>query len=163
MLVLVVASIAAPLIARYDPNAQDLLHTYAHPSSAHWLGTDQIGRDVYARMIYAGRVDLLIAFLAVFPPFIPRRRFAAAALLCSRGGKKIAMHSTDIVVAFPFLVLALASSSCSGQGARSIVIAITAHRVKGVPYAHRARGDPSSRSAWSTCSRRAAASRTRVS
>jgi peptide/nickel transport system permease protein len=69
MIALVSASLAAPLIARYDPTAQDLLHTYAHPSSAHWLGTDELGRDVYARLIYAGRVDLLVAFFAVLCPF----------------------------------------------------------------------------------------------
>ena len=63
------ASVAAPLITRYDPNAQDLLHAYAHPSGAHWLGTDELGRDVLTRLIYAGRVDLLIAFFAVLCPF----------------------------------------------------------------------------------------------
>ena len=48
---MVVAAVAAPLITRYDPNAQDLLRAYAHPSADHWLGTDQLGRDVYTRLI----------------------------------------------------------------------------------------------------------------
>ena len=68
VLSLVIASAAAPLIAPYDPNAQDLLHNYGHMSRAHWLGTDQLGRDVLSRLIYGGRVDLLTAFLAVLLP-----------------------------------------------------------------------------------------------
>ena len=139
VLVLVVASIAAPLIARYDPNAQDLLHTYAHPSSAHWLGTDQIGRDVYARMIYAGRVDLLIAFLAVFFPFILGTVLGCFAGYYGGIADTIVMRAVDIVVAFPFLVLALALVFVLGPGARSIVIAITA--IGWVSYARIVRGE----------------------
>ena len=139
VLALVVASIAAPLIARYDPNAQDLLHTYAHPSSAHWLGTDQIGRDVYARMIYAGRVDLLIAFLAVFFPFILGTVLGCFAGYYGGIADTIVMRAVDIVVAFPFLVLALALVFVLGPGARSIVIAITA--IGWVSYARIVRGE----------------------
>ena len=50
---MVAAALAAPLITGYDPNGQDLLHAYAHPSGAHWLGTDQLGRDVLTRLIFA--------------------------------------------------------------------------------------------------------------
>ena len=71
VLALVIASLAARWIARYDPTAQDLLHTYAHPSGAHWLGTDELGRDVYSRLIYAGRVDLLVG--------VPRRASSRSA------------------------------------------------------------------------------------
>jgi peptide/nickel transport system permease protein len=57
--VVVVASAAAPLVARVDPSAQDLAHTLAGPSTQHWLGTDQLGRDVLSRLIYGGRVTFL--------------------------------------------------------------------------------------------------------
>ena len=69
VILLILASIGAPLITRYDPNGQDLLHAYSHPSGAHWLGTDQLGRDVFTRLIFAGRSDLLIGFVAVLCPF----------------------------------------------------------------------------------------------
>jgi peptide/nickel transport system permease protein len=139
VLALVVASIAAPLITPYDPNAQDLLHTYAHPSSAHWLGTDQIGRDVYSRIVYAGRVDLLIAFLAVFFPFILGTVLGCFAGYYGGIADTIVMRAVDIVVAFPFLVLALALVFVLGPGARSIVIAITA--IGWVSYARIVRGE----------------------
>jgi peptide/nickel transport system permease protein len=108
VLALIIASLAAPWIARYDPTAQDLLHTYAHPSSAHWLGTDELGRDVYSRLIYAGRVDLLTAFFAVFFPF-----WIGIALGCVAGyyggfADTAVMRLVDVVVAFPFIVLVLA-------------------------------------------------------
>ena len=139
VLVLVIASVAAPLIARYDPNAQDLLHTYAHPSSEHWLGTDHIGRDVYSRIIYSGRVDLLIAFLAVLFPFILGTVLGCFAGYYGGIADTIVMRAVDIVVAFPFLVLALALVFVLGPGARSIVIAITA--IGWVSYARIVRGE----------------------
>jgi peptide/nickel transport system permease protein len=57
--VVVVASAAAPLVSRVDPSAQDLAHTLAGPSAQHWLGTDQLGRDVLSRLIFGGRVTFL--------------------------------------------------------------------------------------------------------
>jgi peptide/nickel transport system permease protein len=139
MTLLILASIGAPLITRYDPNAQDLIHAYSHPSGAHWLGTDQIGRDVFTRLIYAGRSDLLIGFFAVFFPFI------VGSLLGSLAGyyggiiDTIVMRLVDVVVAFPFLVLVIALVFVLGAGGRSIVIAITA--VGWVSYARIVRGE----------------------
>ena len=63
-------AILAPQIAPYDPTKQDLQNILASPSSKHWLGTDQLGRDVWSRMLYAGRVDLRVGFLAVLLPFL---------------------------------------------------------------------------------------------
>jgi peptide/nickel transport system permease protein len=139
VLALVTAAVIAPLIARYDPNAQDLFHANAHPTAAHWLGTDQLGRDVYARILYAGRVDLLIAFLAVFCPFLIGTALGCLAGYYGRFVDTVVMRLVDIVVAFPFLVLVLALVFVLGQGGRSIVIAITA--VGWVSYARIARGE----------------------
>jgi|KBSMisStaDraftv2_1062788.scaffolds.fasta_scaffold22011_4 peptide/nickel transport system permease protein len=139
LLLLIAASLAAPLITRYDPNGQDLLHTYAHPSGAHWLGTDELGRDVLTRLIYAGRVDLLTAFFAVFFPFC-----IGTALGCLSGyyggfSDTVVMRLVDIVVAFPFIVLVLALVFVLGPGQRSIIIAITI--VGWVSYARIVRGE----------------------
>jgi peptide/nickel transport system permease protein len=139
VLALILASVIAPLIARYDPNAQDLFHANAYPSSAHWLGTDQLGRDVYARMLYAGRVDLLLAFLAVFCPFCIGTVLGCLAGYYGRFADTVVMRAVDIVTAFPFLVLVLALVFVLGQGGRSIVIAITC--VGWVSYARIVRGE----------------------
>jgi peptide/nickel transport system permease protein len=139
VLALILASIAAPLITRYDPNAQDLLQAYGHPSSAHWLGTDQVGRDVFTRMIYAGRSDLLIGFLAVLCPFCLGTLLGSLAGYYGGIVDTIVMRIVDVVVAFPFLVLVIALVFVMGAGGRSIVIAITA--VGWVSYARIVRGE----------------------
>jgi peptide/nickel transport system permease protein len=125
VLALIVASAAAPLIAPYDPNAQDLLHAYAHPSGAHWLGTDQLGRDVLSRLIYAGRVDLLTAFLAVLAPFVIGTVLGCLAGYYGRLADTAVMRLVDVMVAFPFIVLVLALVFVLGPGQKSIIIAIT--------------------------------------
>jgi peptide/nickel transport system permease protein len=64
LLLLLVALAAAPLLAPYSPNAEDLTHVLAGPSARHWLGTDQLGRDVTSRLLYGGRsslIDVLVA------------------------------------------------------------------------------------------------------
>ena len=125
VLSLVIASAAAPLIAPYDPNAQDLLHTYGHTSGAHWLGTDQLGRDVLSRLIYGGRVDLLTAFLAVLLPFCLGTVLGCLSGYYGRFADTAVMRIVDVMVAFPFLVLVIALVFVLGPGQRSIIIAIT--------------------------------------
>src|SRR5262249_40430452 len=61
---------AAPLLASHDPGQQNLLHVLAGPSASHPLGTDDLGRDIWARLLYAGRTDLVIGFAAVIAPFV---------------------------------------------------------------------------------------------
>ncbi len=139
VLTLILASICAPLITQYDPNAQDLLHTYAYPSGDHWLGTDQLGRDVYSRIVYAGRVDLVTAFLAVFFPFLLGTTLGCLAGYYGRFADTVVMRLVDVVVAFPFIVLVLALVFVLGPGQRSIIIAITI--VGWVSYARIVRGE----------------------
>ena len=136
---MVAAALAAPLITSYDPNGQDLLHAYAHPSGAHWLGTDQLGRDVLTRLIFAGRVDLLIGFFAVLLPFCLGLVLGSLAGYFGGIVDTLVMRLVDVVVAFPFLVLVIALVFVLGPGERSIVIAITA--VGWVSYARIVRGE----------------------
>lgn len=129
----------APLFAAHNPDQQDLLHVLAGPSAAHPLGTDDLGRDIWARLLYAGRIDLLIGFTAVIAPFILG---SALGLMAGyRGGwaDAIVMRVLDIVVAFPFYVLVIAVVFALGAGITSIFIAITA--VGWVSYTRIVRGE----------------------
>jgi peptide/nickel transport system permease protein len=139
VILLILASIAAPLITRYDPNGQDLLHAYSHPSGAHWLGTDQLGRDVFTRLVFAGRSDLLIGFVAVLCPFCIGTLLGSLAGFYGGFVDTVVMRLVDVVVAFPFLVLVIALVFVLGPGAESIIIAITA--VGWVSYARIVRGE----------------------
>jgi peptide/nickel transport system permease protein len=137
--IIVVMVAAAPLLTSHNPVTQDLTQSLLGPSSHHPLGTDQLGRDTWSRLLYGGRVDLRVAFIAVLFPF------CLGTVLGCLGGyfgglvDMVIMRLVDIVVAFPFYVLIIALVFVLGPGERSIYIAITA--VGWVSYARIIRGE----------------------
>lgn len=135
----VVIGLLAPVIAPYDPNAQDIVHRLQPPGDGHLLGTDALGRDVFSRLIYAIRVDLPIGvFGALFPLLIGTLLGAYAGF---RGGwmDSLVGRLGDIVQAFPVYVFMIALVFALGAGARSILITFTA--VGWVVYARLVRGE----------------------
>jgi peptide/nickel transport system permease protein len=124
-LIIVIAAIAAPLITFYNPIGQNLTDALQGPSAAHWLGTDQFGRDTWTRLVYGARVDLRIAFIAVLFPFVLGTVLGSIAGYFGGWADLVIMRLVDIVVAFPFYVLLIALVFVLGPGARSIYIAIT--------------------------------------
>lgn len=132
------AALAAPLITSYHPDQQDLTNILASPSARHWLGTDELGRDVWTRLVYGARTDLSVALLAVISPFVLGTALGALAGYFGGWADGVIMRLADIVVAFPFYVLVLLLVFVLGQGARSIYIAITV--VSWVSYARIVRG-----------------------
>jgi peptide/nickel transport system permease protein len=136
---ILLACIAAPLLTRYNPNAQNLNDTLQGFSSKHWLGTDQEGRDTFTRLLYGGRVDLRVAFLAVLFPFVLGTILGSISGYFGGWVDTIIMRLVDIVVAFPFFVLIIALVFVLGSGERSIYVAITL--VGWVSYARIVRGE----------------------
>ncbi len=136
---LVAVALFAPFITHYDPIRQDLDNTLLGPSLQHWLGTDQLGRDVFARLIYGARIDLRVGFLAVFFPFCLGTILGCLAGYYARWIDTLVMRLVDVVVAFPFYVLIIALVFVLGPGVRSIYIAIT--MVGWVSYARIIRGE----------------------
>ena len=137
--VLTVLSLAAPLLATHNPGAQDLVNRLARPSAAHWLGTDELGRDIYSRILYGGRVTLgmVVAVVILVAPL-------GLAIGCIAGyfgglADKILMRVTDVFLAFPRLILALAFVAAIKPGVPSAIaaIALTAWP----PYARLARAE----------------------
>jgi peptide/nickel transport system permease protein len=118
---------------------QDLLHVLASPSSAHPLGTDELGRDVWSRLLYGGRVDLRVGFLAVILPFIIGTTLGCIAGYFGGWRDSLIMRTVDVVIAFPFYVLVIAMVFVLGPGTRSIYITIT--MVGWVSYARIIRGE----------------------
>jgi peptide/nickel transport system permease protein len=114
----------APLIASHDPIKQDLLNTLQPSSAEHLLGTDHLGRDIWARLIYGARNDLQIGFLAVLISFGIGTVLGAIAGYYGRWLETLVLRAVDIVVAFPFLVLVIALVFVLGAGVSSIYIAI---------------------------------------
>lgn len=125
IVLLVLVALAAPLLTIYDPIVQDMAGRLAPPSAAHWLGTDNFGRDVFSRVIYGARTTLYIIMLVTII-------VAPLGLLigtCSGyfGGivDEILMRITDIFLSFPGLVLALGFAAALGPGITNAIIAIS--------------------------------------
>jgi peptide/nickel transport system permease protein len=137
--VVVGLSLAAPLITSYSPIAQNLNDSLLGPSSSHLLGTDQLGRDTFTRLLYGMRLDLRIAFIAVLLPFLLGIVLGSLAGYFGGWADSVIMRLVDIVVAFPFYVLIIALVFVLGPGERSIYIAITL--VGWVAYARIIRGE----------------------
>jgi peptide/nickel transport system permease protein len=138
LVIVIGAALAAPLITFYRPDQQDLTNILASPSARHWLGTDELGRDVWTRLVYGARTDLSVALLAVISPFVLGTVLGALAGYFGGWLDAVIMRLADIVVAFPFYVLVLLLVFVLGEGARSIYIAITV--VSWVSYARIVRG-----------------------
>jgi peptide/nickel transport system permease protein len=134
-----IAAILAQLLAPYAPNAQDLLARLASPSAAHLLGTDDVGRDVLSRLIYAARVDLPVALLAILFPFLIGMLVGCLAGYYGGAMDLVVTRVADVVQAFPVYVLILALIAVLGPGAKSIIVASTI--VSWVAYARLARGE----------------------
>jgi peptide/nickel transport system permease protein len=125
MLIVIIAGFAAPLLTPYDPIAQDLNSALLPPRSpGHPLGTDNFGRDEWARIVYAIRLDLQIGFVSVLFPFL----FGAFLGVVTGffGGKidVVFMRLVDILMAFPFLILVIAIMSILGTGLKNLYIAV---------------------------------------
>lgn len=117
-------AIFAPLISPYDPNLQDYLALTEAPSSAHLLGTDDIGRDVLTRVIWGAQVSLQVGLIAVG---IAVSLGVTLGLLSGYVGgfvDDLIMRCVDAVQAFPALILALAITAALGPGIGNVMIAI---------------------------------------
>ena len=136
---LVVLSLAAPLLATYDPAVQSLRDRLQPPSAAHWLGTDELGRDVYSRLLFGGRVTLgmVVSVVLLVAPF----GLVVGCVAGYAGGivDRIVMRVTDIFLAFPQLILALAFVAALKPGVTSTVLAIAL--TAWPPYARLARAE----------------------
>ncbi|HVI17788.1 MAG TPA: ABC transporter permease [Gaiellales bacterium] len=121
----VALAVCAPLVTKYDPTNQDLLHTLQGPGDGHLLGTDQNGRDLWSRIVYGARTDLRVAFLAVLLPFIIGTTLGLLSGYFGGRLDTLVNWMVSVVVAFPFFVLIIALVFVLGQGTRNIYIAIT--------------------------------------
>lgn len=135
---IIALSAAAPLLTPYNPAQQDPAHILAPMSWAHPLGTDDLGRDVWAELLYGARIDLRTAFLAVLFPFLIGTALGLVSGYYGGFVDSLVTWATNVVFAFPFYVLIIALVFALGTGARSIYIAITI--VGWVSYARIVRG-----------------------
>jgi peptide/nickel transport system permease protein len=126
LFVVIGAVLAAPLITSYSPTALNPAQALLGPSLHHLLGTDELGRDEWSRLLYGGRVDLEIAFLAVLASFVLGSAIGCLAGYFGGWVDALVMRVVDVILAFPFFVLVIALVFILGPGTKSIYIAIIA-------------------------------------
>jgi peptide/nickel transport system permease protein len=136
---IILLALLAPVASWHDPVQQNLLDILQGPSWTHPLGTDELGRDEWARILYGARTDLRIAFLAVLFPFVIGTAIGLVAGYFGGLVDTVTNWFVNVVVAFPFYVLIIALVFALGSGTRNIYIAITI--VGWVSYTRIVRGE----------------------
>ena len=136
---LVILAAFAPFIAPYDPLKQDYNALFSPPSAAHWLGTDMYGRDVLSRIIYGTKYALLIGVAVVSIEVIIGVSLGLIAGYYGGITETVIMRITDMMLAIPAMVLALAIAGFLGGGLRNVIIAVGA--VGWRDYARLVRGE----------------------
>jgi len=136
---IVFACFAAPLLGFANPNGQNLAESLQAPSLKHPFGTDTLGRDIFTRVLYGGRIDITFAFVTTIVPFALGALVGAFAGY--RGGwvDTLVNRIVDTVVAFPFIVLILAVVAIAGPGLTGAYIGVFA--VGWALYARLTRGE----------------------
>ena len=119
-----VAAVFAPLIAPSAPTAQDLANAFQPPSLQHLMGTDNLGRDIFSRVVYAARTDLQIGLVMTYIPLLTGVLLGAVAGYFGGWVDTVIMRLVDVVIAFPFLVLVIAILAVVGPGLTGMYIAV---------------------------------------
>jgi peptide/nickel transport system permease protein len=121
---LIITAISAPWLAPYPPNDINMAQTLAKPSVEHWLGTDNLGRDVLSRIIYGARTSLIIAVGATAASVILGETLGLIAAHFGGIVFQIIMRIIDALMAIPMLLVALIMASLLGGGVKNVILAL---------------------------------------
>jgi len=125
LIIFVLIAIFAPLIAPYNPNEPDLYNTLQNPSSAHWLGTDALGRDTLSRIIFGTRTSLEIGLIVVFFASVVGITLGTIAGFYGGWLYTVIMRFIDALMSFPMILLALVIAALLGGGMRNVIISLS--------------------------------------
>ena len=138
MLIFIVVAVLAPWISPYDPLAQSFLSINKPPSAAHWLGTDQFGRDVLSRMIHGSRNSLLFGLISPALAAIFGTALGVTAGYFGGAVDRIISRLIDLLLAFPELLLAIMIAAVLGGAFWNIIAVITVAFIPGFARVARA-------------------------
>jgi peptide/nickel transport system permease protein len=124
VLVLIVMAIFAPLIATHSSTAQNLAMRLMPPSAENWMGTDELGRDIWSRVVYGSRITLVIVLLVAVLAAPLGLTIGAVSGYFGGWIDRVLMGITDIFLSMPKLILALAFVAALGPGIQNAIIAI---------------------------------------
>jgi peptide/nickel transport system permease protein len=138
-LVWVFLALAAPLLTAYNPIKVDVLNILKPPGEAHWLGSDALGRDIYTRILFGARADLMMAFFGVVGPIILGTIIGLFGGYLGGRIDSVLMRIFEVTVSFPYFVLVIAIVAVLGPGLQSYFISLTL--VNWVTYARLVRSE----------------------
>ena len=119
-----VMAVAAPVMAPYAPDLPDFANILSPPSAAHWLGTDELGRDVLSRIIFGAQTSLFVGILSVAAAAVAGTLLGLVAGYYGGVSDALIMRVMDVVFAFPSILLALAITAVLGPSLGNAVLAI---------------------------------------
>ncbi|MEJ0016527.1 MAG: ABC transporter permease [Acetobacteraceae bacterium] len=125
VIVMAVTGVFAELLAPYSPTANDFAAMTEAPSLAHWLGTDQFGRDLLSRIIYGARTALIVGLSSAIVGGFAGLVLGVASAYFGGTLDMIFQRIFDVVMAFPLIIMALAMVAIFGTGVHNVIIAIT--------------------------------------
>lgn len=129
VLIILTLVIFAPLFATHEPNAIDLRARLAAPSADHFFGTDEVGRDIYSRILYGGRQSIAVGFFVVVVAGLMGTMIGAISGLAGGWTDTITMRIMDVVLSVPSLVLIMALAAALGPSLINAAIAIAIVRI----------------------------------
>jgi ABC-type dipeptide/oligopeptide/nickel transport system permease subunit len=124
IVVLALSALLAPWLAPYDPARQSLIEKRAKPGAKYWLGADEFGRDILSRVIYGSRIALLVGVLSVLIALVGGLVLGTVSGFAGGWLDAVMMRGIEILLAFPYLLLALAIVAAMGTGALNTTIAV---------------------------------------
>lgn len=123
-LAVVIVAVGAPMFATHDPLDQDLLARLVPPSTYHWLGTDAFGRDIWSRIVYGARISLTIGLVAVGIAMVVGSALGVVAGYLGGWADQAISQATNILLAFPSLILGLMVVAFLGPSVPNLIAAI---------------------------------------
>lgn len=120
----IVISLGAEVLAPYDPLDQSIMERLQGPSNAHVFGTDQLGRDVLSRVMYGGRTSLPAGIIVVASAMLIGTVFGAVAGYLGGLWDEMLMRFTEVFMAFPIIILAMAIAAALGPNVNNAIIAM---------------------------------------
>lgn len=124
IIIFVVSSVFAQVFATFDPNATDLLKIRSAPDKVHILGTDDLGRDIFSRLLYGGRISIAVGVASMMLQIVIGVTVGVVAGYFGGIVDKIIMRIVDIIMCFPFFVIAIALAAVIGGSITNLVLII---------------------------------------
>lgn len=133
IVIIVMTAACASFLRDYEDDAitQDYSMRYQSPSAQHWFGTDDYGRDTFARVIFGARISLMVGFVSTFASAIVACLLGSIVAYCGGRVDNIIMRILDMFMGIPTLLLAIAISASLGPGIPNLIVALTVSQIPG--------------------------------